>query len=47
MGSLFRAYTYMILYAYIQSRGHSEDVLCVAVGSPNLMATSSFDGEVQ
>lgn len=25
---------------------HSEDILCIAVGLNNLMATSSFDGEV-
>lgn len=29
-----------------QTHGHSEDILSVAVDVSNLMATSSFDGEV-
>ncbi len=28
------------------SHAHSDDILCVAFGSPHLMATASYDGEV-
>ena len=35
-----------MLYVCVQAHGHSEDILSIAVGLTNLMATSSFDGEV-
>ena len=31
---------------YYQTHGHSEDILSVAVDVSNLMATSSYNGEV-
>ena len=36
----------IIICISLQSKVHTEDILCIAVGHPNLMATSSYDGEV-
>ena len=32
---------------HMQEYAHTEDILCVAFGAPNLMATASFDGQVR
>lgn len=35
------------VYLCIKVNGHKEDILSIAVSPPNLLATSSYDGEVQ
>ena len=37
----------MLLHHIAQEYAHIEDILCVAFGAPNLMATASFDGQVR
>uniref|UniRef100_A0A8D0H2M1 Uncharacterized protein n=1 Tax=Sphenodon punctatus TaxID=8508 RepID=A0A8D0H2M1_SPHPU len=33
-------------FSLIQTRGHKEDILCIAQCPPTLLATSSYDGEI-
>ena len=35
------------LHFSFQDNGHKEDILSIAVSPPNLLATSSYDGEVR
>ena len=37
----------VLLHHIVQEYAHIEDILCVAFGAPNLMATASFDGQVR
>ena len=37
----------VLLHHIAQEYAHIEDILCVAFGAPNLMATASFDGQVR
>ena len=37
----------VIIHDTQQEYAHTEDILCVAFGAPNLMATASFDGQVR
>ena len=41
------SYTECITAPIAQEYAHVEDILCVAFGAPNLMATASFDGQVK
>ena len=53
---LVSTYVYCVQYSghvllcnthHMQEYAHTEDILCVAFGAPNLMATASFDGQVR
>lgn len=44
--SLFSYFFSYLFFFLIQNWGHKEDILCVAQCPPNLLATSSYDGEI-
>ena len=45
LSSMFEPFT-LIFCFYFQKNGHKEDILSIAFCPPNLLATSSYDGEV-
>ena len=42
---MFETFTHIFCF-YFQKNGHKEDILSIAFCPPNLLATSSYDGEV-
>lgn len=43
---MWRSVFFLTLSFFTQSRGHKEDILCIAQCPPTLLATSSYDGEI-